>query len=49
MIRILGSVPMCVSLKGMDRVKLRKYEYASIDDVELFAHTDPMLGEHRLG
>jgi hypothetical protein len=32
------------SLKGMDRVKLRKNERVSIDDSELFAHFDPMLG-----
>jgi hypothetical protein len=32
------------NLKGKDRVKLRKNEYASIDDNELFAHFDPMLG-----
>lgn len=32
------------SLKGKDTVKLRKNEYASIDDTELFAHFDPMLG-----
>lgn len=32
------------SLKGTDRVKLRKNEYASINDDELFAHFDPMLG-----
>ncbi|RBP96130.1 hypothetical protein DFO70_102457 [Cytobacillus firmus] len=32
------------SLKGTDRVKLRKNEFASIDDNELFAHFDPMLG-----
>lgn len=31
------------SLKGTERVKLRKNEYASIDDSELFAHFDPML------
>lgn len=32
------------SLKGTDRVKLRKNEYVSIDDRDLFAHFDPMLG-----
>ena len=32
------------SLKGTDHVKLRKNEYASIYDGELFAHFDPMLG-----
>ncbi|MBU7592626.1 hypothetical protein [Metabacillus halosaccharovorans] len=32
------------SLKGTDRVKLRENEYASINDDELFAHFDPMLG-----
>lgn len=32
------------NLKGKDHVKLRKNEYASIDDRELFAHFDPMLG-----
>jgi hypothetical protein len=32
------------SLKGTDRVKLRKNEYASINDDDLFAHFDPMLG-----
>lgn len=32
------------NLKGTDRVKLRKNEYASIDNEELFAHFDPMLG-----
>lgn len=31
-------------LKRTDRLKLRKYEYASIDNNELFAHFDPMLG-----
>jgi hypothetical protein len=32
------------SIKGTDRVKLRKNEYASIYDDQLFAHFDPMLG-----
>ncbi|MFF2445532.1 hypothetical protein ACFVSW_00415 [Neobacillus sp. NPDC058068] len=32
------------NLKGTDRVKLRENEYASINDDELFAHFDPMLG-----
>jgi hypothetical protein len=31
-------------LKGTDRVKIREDEYTSIDDHELFAHFDPMLG-----
>ena len=30
--------------KGTNRVKLRRNEYASIDNNELFAHFDPMLG-----
>jgi hypothetical protein len=32
------------SLKKSERVKLRKDEYASINDKDLFAHFDPMLG-----
>lgn len=30
--------------KKTDRIKLRKNEYSSIDDEQLFAHFDPMLG-----
>lgn len=33
------------SFKGKDQVKLRKNEYASIDDPNLFTHFDPMLGK----
>jgi Nucleotide modification associated domain 3 len=32
------------SLKGKDRIKLRKSEYVSIYNKDLFAHFDPMLG-----
>lgn len=32
------------SLKRKDQIKLRKNEYASIDDKKIFAHFDPMLG-----
>lgn len=32
------------SLKGTERVKLRKNEYMSINNDKLFAHFDPMLG-----
>jgi hypothetical protein len=33
-----------ISLKGSERVKLRKNEYVFINDTDLFAHFDPMLG-----